>query len=197
MSHSHDHDHDHSHCNHDHSVVYNKVVKASHKVAAVLLRNAKTLALTFDQRQELPHDCPTTDGGSIVCHIDEPVEPGDRLVSNTNEWAVVQAAPEALFEVARGQNGYEAFIHIAGLEMWPLQLTELGARVVASHECMHMLEHFGLQFQQIEAPMLELSVPEIKHHDCCDHDHGHEHGHEHAHDGHDHSHCGHDHKHDH
>lgn len=198
-SHDHDHhghgDHDHSACGHHHEVVYNKVVKAKNKVASVLLRNAKTLALTFDERQELPHDCVATDGTALVCHVHEPVEAGDRLVSNTNLWAVVEAAPEALFKVRRGQTGYEAFIHVAGLEMWPVELTEEGAHVVASHECMHMLEHFGLQFEQIEAPMHELSVPEIKHDDCCGHDHGHDHGHEHSHD-HGHVHgpdCSHDH----
>ena len=54
MSADHSHDHDHEHgpdCGHNHDVVYNKVVKANHKVAAVLLRNAKTIELTFDERQ--------------------------------------------------------------------------------------------------------------------------------------------------
>jgi urease accessory protein len=189
MSHHHDHD-DHQHCDHHHhDVVYNKVVKANHKVASVLLRNAKTIELTFDQRQEIPHNVPTTDGAEIICHIEEPVEVGDKLVSNTNEWALVAAAPETLFHIARGQAGYEAFLHVAGLEMWPVELTDTGLHVVASHECMHMLEHFELQFTQLEAPMHELVPPELAH-NCCDHDHDHEHNHS------DHEHgpdCGHHH----
>lgn len=193
--HGHDHDHQHGHhCGHSHDVVYNKVVKANHKVASVLLRNAKTVALTFDQRQEVPHDCPTADGGQIICHVEEPVEVGDKLVSNTNEWAVISAAHETLFEVARGQQGYEAFLHVAGLEMWPVELTDTGLKVVASHECMHMLENFALEFTQVEGPMHEITVPEIKHHEGCGHDHSHDH-HGHAHgEGHVHGpDCGHDH----
>ncbi len=201
-SHNHDHDHDHDHphehgpdCGHNHAVVYNKVVKADHKVASVLLRKAKTIELTFDERQEVPHDVKATDGSTLICHLHDTVEVGDKLVSNTNEWAIVAAAAEELFEVARGQKGYEAFLHVAGLEFWPVQLTENGLRVVASHECMHMLEHFELKFDTVTAAMQEISVPEIKHHDCCDHDHGHDHGHAHDHPN-EHVHgpdCGHDH----
>ena len=64
---------------------------------------------------------------------------------------------------------------------------------------MHMLEHFELKFSTLTAPMLEIVVPELKHHDCCDHDHGHGHGHDHGHShahAHEHKHgpdCGHDH----
>lgn len=193
-SHDHDHDHDHQHgpdCGHNHAVVFNKVVKASQKVAAVLLRNAKTIELTFDQRQEVPHDVKATDGSALICHLHDTVEAGDKLVSNTNEWAVVAAASEELFEIQRGQPGFEAFLHVAGLAFWPVQMSENGAQVVASHECMHMLEHFGLKFSTLTGPMKEITVPELKNHDCCDHDHGHGHSH-----GHDHTHgpdCGHDH----
>ncbi|HEX4844240.1 MAG TPA: hypothetical protein VFV57_11255 [Limnobacter sp.] len=188
--HAHEHDHAHgAHCDHNHEVVYNKVVKANHKVASVLLRNAKVLSLTFDQRQELPHDVQATDGSTLICHVHDAVEVGDKLVSNTNQWAIVEAATEELFEVARGQTGYEEFLHVAGLNFWPVQLTDTGARVVASHECMHMLEHYGLKFSTLSAPMHEIVAPEIKHQDCCDHDHGHNHGHDHVH-GPD---CGHDH----
>lgn len=201
-SHNHDHDHDHDHphehgpdCGHNHAVVYNKVVKADHKVASVLLRNAKTIELTFDERQEVPHDVKATDGSALICHLHDTVEVGDKLVSNTNEWAIVAAAAEELFEVARGQKGFEEFLHVAGLEFWPVQLTENGLRVVASHECMHMLEHFELKFDTVTAAMREISVPEIKQHDCCDHDHGHDHSHAHDHSN-EHVHgpdCGHDH----
>lgn len=194
MSNDHDHHHEHHHthgpnCGHSHDVVYSKVVKASHKVASVLLRNAKTIELTFDQRQEVPHDCTATDSSHLICHIEESVEIGDKLVSNTNEWAIVAAATEDLFEIPREQTGYEAFLHIAGINFWPVELTDNGARVVASHECLHMLEHYALQYSTLSAPMHELTVPEIKHHECCDHDHdhGHHHGHQHGPD------CGHDH----
>lgn len=172
-------------CGHHHDVVYNKVVKANHTVATVLLRNAKTIELTFDQRQEVPHNTQATDGTHIVCHLDDTLEVGDKLVSNTNEWAIVAAAQEELFEIARGQQGFEEFLHVAGLNFWPVQLTEIGARIVASHECMHMLEHFELTFNLQTGPMHEIVVPEIKHHDCCDHDdhtpHAHTHSHAHQH----------------
>lgn len=193
-------------CNHHHDQpVYNKVVPAEQKVAQVLLKTAKHLELTFDQRQEIPHEVTCTDGSVIICHIEDPVEVGDRLISSSNEWAIVGAAAEELFEVSRSQAGFEQFLHIAGLKMWPLQLTDSGAQVVASHECMHLLEHLGLQFTNLTAPMVEIGIPEVKTHDCCDHDHdhGHSHGHDHSHShGHDHSHdhdhgnCGHDHSHD-
>ncbi|HEX4856473.1 MAG TPA: hypothetical protein VFV28_06640 [Limnobacter sp.] len=204
-SHDHDHNHDHDHhehdhaehqhgpdCGHNHAVVYNKVVKAAQKVASVLLRNAKTIELTFDQRQEVPHDVKATDGSTIICHLHDTVEVGDKLVSNTNEWVIVAAATEELFKVPRGQARFEEFLHVAGLAFWPVQLTDQNAHVVASHECMHMLEHFGLKFTTLIGPMHEITVPELKHHDCCDHDHhghGHSHSHEHQH-GPD---CGHDH----
>ncbi|WP_370261486.1 hypothetical protein [Limnobacter sp.] len=188
----HDHGHEHgSQCGHNHDVVYNKVVKAQHKVASVLLRNAKMLPLTFDQRQQMPHDVQASDGSTVICHIHDAVEVGDKLVSNTNQWAIVEAAPEELFEVARGQKGFEEFLHVAGLSFWPVQLNDAGARVVASHECMHMLEHFGLTFGTVTAPMHEIVAPDIKHHDCCGHDHSHDHHHDHGHHhGPD---CGHDH----
>ena len=199
--HSHDHDHHDRHhehgpdCGHNHDVVYNKVVKANHKVASVLLRNAKTIELTFDERQEVPHDVKATDGSALICHLHDTVEVGDKLVSNTNEWAIVAAAREELFEVTRGQKGFEEFLHVAGLNFWPVQLNDTGAQVVASHECMHMLEHFELKFSTLTAPMLEIVVPELKHHDCCDHEHAHGHDHGHAH-SHEHKHgpdCGHEH----
>jgi urease accessory protein len=199
-SHDHDHEHNHSHdhehehgpgCGHHHDVVYDKVVKASQKVASVLLRNAKTIELTFDQRQEVPHDVTANDGSRIVCHLHDTVEVGDKLVSNTNEWAIVAASEEELFEIHRGQDKFEEFLHVAGLAFWPVQLTAQGAQVVASHECMHMLEHFGLKFTSMTAAMKEISVPELKQLDCCDHDHGHSHSHDHGHKhGPD---CGHDH----
>lgn len=192
----HDHEHEHHHsieCGHHHDVVYNKVVKANHKVASVLLRHAKTLSLTFDQRQEVPHDAKAVDGSTLICHIHDALEVGDRLVSNTNEWAIVQAATEELFTVPRGQENFETFLHVAGLNFWPIQLTSEGAQVVASHECMHLLEHFKLEFGKTEAPMNEIVAPEIKHDECCDHDHGHGHSHRHDH-GHQHGpDCNHDH----
>lgn len=185
-----------SHCHHDHgdAIVFSKIVPVTQKVANVLLKNAKVLKLTFDQRQELPHELVAADGTKVVCHIEDPVEQGDKLISSNNDWAIIESAPEELFDIARTQPQFESFLHIAGLNMWPLQITEAGARVQASHECMHMLEHLDLSFEKLTAPLVELNVPEIKHHDCCDHDHGHEHHH------HEHQHgpdCGHDHGHSH
>lgn len=181
---SHDHEHDPD-CGHNHDVVYNKVVKASHKVASVLLRNAKTIELTFDERQDVPHNAKAVDGSTLICHVHDTVEVGDKLVSNTNEWAIVAAAQEELFEIQRDQKGFETFLHVAGLSFWPLQLTDNGARVIASHECMHMLEHFELKFSTLTDVMNEITVPETHHHDGCGHDHDHSHVH-----GPD---CGHDH----
>lgn len=190
-----------SHCHHDHgdAIVFNKIVPANQKVANVLLKNAKVLTLTFDQRQELPHELKADDGSTVICHIEDPVEAGDRLISQNNEWAIVASAAEDLFEIKREQQNFEPFLHIAGLNMWPVELTETGVRVLASHECMHMLEHYELAFEQVKLPLAELNVPEIKHHDCCGHDHDHDHGHAHKHDhSHEHGHdCSHDHGHDH
>ena len=170
--------------NHHHhgSAVFNKVVKAKQKVASVLMKNAKTIELTFDQRQELPHECVASDGTVVFCHIHDPVEVGDRLISENNEWALISAATEELFEISRRQAGFEQFLHVAGLSMWPLQLTEQGARVVASHDCIHMLEHFGLTAEVIQAPIEEIVVPELEHHAGCGHDHDHDHDHGHSHD---------------
>jgi urease accessory protein len=207
-SHEHDHDHNHNHghvhdhnCGHDHSQpVFNKVIPASQKVAKVLLASAKTVQLTFDQRQEIPHDVVATDGSKLICHVPDPVEVGDRLISSTNEWIIIAAAAEELFEVPRGQDAFEEFLHIAGLKMWPLELNPDGAAVVASHECMHLLEHLNLSYTQVNAPIVEIGIPEVKTHECCDHDHGHDHGHSHSHDhshDHDHTDCGHDHSGDH
>jgi urease accessory protein UreE len=161
---------------HNHPVVYNKIVKANHKVSSVLLRTAKIIELTFDERQEVPHNVKTTEGDTLICHLLDPVENGDKLVSNTNEWAIVAAAPEDLFEINREQKHFEEFLHVAGLNFWPIQLTNTGARVIASHECMHMLEHFKLKFCPLTGPLIEIVVPEIKDHDCQDHGHHHEHG---------------------
>lgn len=182
------------HHSHDGEAIFNKIVPASQKVANALLKNAKTLRLTFDQRQELPHDCKAEDGSLLICHIDEPVEPGDKLISTDNQWAIIEAAPEALFKVSREHKAFETFIHVAGLNMWPVELLDDGALVVASHECQHVIEHYGLAFTEVNAPITEINVPEIKHHDCCGHDH-HEHGHTHHNHDHDHKHgdCGHDH----
>ncbi|MDX1668581.1 MAG: hypothetical protein R3194_04130 [Limnobacter sp.] len=186
-----------SHCDHDHgdALVFTKIVPASQKVANVLLKHAKVLQLTFDQRQELPHEVKASDGTLVICHVDDPVEQGDKLISQANQWAIIESAPEELFQIDRKQTQFEAFLHIAGLNMWPVQLTEQGARVQASHECMHMLEHLELKFDTLTAPLVELNVPEVKHHDCCDHDHAHGHAHDHSH-AHHHD-CGHNHGHDH
>jgi urease accessory protein len=175
--HTHEHHHHDDHCDHTHDVMYNKVVKAHQKVASALLRNAKTIALTFDQRQEVPHTPHTTDGQHIACRIEDPIEVGDKLVSNTNEWVIVQAASEPLFHIAKGQPHYDTFLHIAGLAMWPVELTDSGLHVLASQECMHMVEHFGLEFSQLEGPMHEIVPPELEEHAHCGHDHEHhEHG---------------------
>lgn len=191
MAHDHHHDH-HEHHHHDHDgPVFNKVIKASQKVASVLLKNAKTIQLTFDQRQEVPHDCTATDGTTVVCHVEDPVEVGDRLISSSNDWLIVAAAPEELFRVPRQQANIEEFLHVAGLSMWPVQLLDDAVLLVASHDCMHMLEHFGLEYTETNGPIVEISVPEVKHHDGCGHDHHHDHNHGHGHDH------GHDHNHDH
>ncbi len=181
-SHHPEHDHDEAHNaekGHHHEVVYSKVVKSKHKVAAVLLNNAKTVELSFDERQEVPHEIKTTDGQTLVCHVDDVVEVGDRLVSNTNEWAIVAAAAEALFEVPRGQTHFEEFLYVTGLNFWPMQLTDTGARVVASHECLDMLEHFKLKFNDLTASIHEIGAPEVKHPDHGDHEHGPECNHSH------------------
>lgn len=188
MAHDHHHEHhDHSHHTHE-GPVFNKVIKSSQKVASVLLKNAKTVELTFDERQEVPHDCVAVDGTQLVCRIEDPVEVGDRLISSANDWLIVAAASEDLFQVPRQQANVEEFLHVAGLSMWPVQLLDDSILLVASHDCMHMLEHFGLSFTQTQGPIVEISVPEIKHDDCCGHDHGHDHDHAHHHDHHDHKH---------
>lgn len=184
-----------SHCHHDHAnqPVFNKIVPSVQKIANALLKDAKVLELTFDQRQEIPHDCVAQDGTKLICHVDEPVEAGDRLISTENQWVIIAAATEELFEVARNHSAFETFIHIAGLNMWPVELTNEGAKVIASHECQHMLEHYELSFKKINAPIFEINVPEVKQHDCCGHDHDHHEHHDHKHDNHDHGNCGHDH----
>ena len=96
-----------SHCHHNHedAIVFSKIVPVTQKVANVLLKNAKILQLTFDQRQELPHEVTATDGSKVICHIEDPVEQGDKLISADNHWALIESAPEELFEIT--------FIHLS------------------------------------------------------------------------------------
>lgn len=174
----------HNHPAHE-GPVFVKVVKAKKKVASALLKTSRTLELTFDQRQEVPHDCLATDGSPVVCHVHDPVEVGDRLISEDNQWVLIAAAPEELFEIARNQANFDEFLHVAGLCMWPVQLTAQAARVVASQDCLHMLAHFKLDHAALTAPMQEISVPELPQNACCDHpDHDHGHGHDHSHHNH-------------
>ncbi|NJM32674.1 MAG: hypothetical protein HC848_07250 [Limnobacter sp.] len=161
------------HENHTEGSVFNKAIPASKRVAQALLSHAKTVALTFDERQALPHSLTATDGSTLACHVHDAVEVGDKLLSPNNDWAIVQAKPEELLCVQRGQVRFEEMVHVAGLQSWPVQLTSQAALLIASHECQHFLEHYGLSFTTTTAPFVEISVPELAHHECCDHDHTH------------------------
>jgi urease accessory protein len=179
-------------------IVFNRVVKAEHTVANTLLRHALELPLSFDERQAVPTQCTASNGSTVHCAIEDPIEIGDRLVSNTNTWAVVCAAPEELLRVPLGQPRLPELMYLAGHHCWPVQLMADAVHLIASLECQEQLKALGLHFDTLNAPLHELALPTHAHeHEHDDHDHS-QCGHHHGHDQHDHSHgqCNHPHHHD-
>ncbi len=170
--------------------VFNQCIKAQHKVAKVLLENADRIALTFDERQTPPAQITTSKGQTVYLDFEDALEVGDRLVSTNNQWLIVEAAPEELFFITKGQAHLDEFLHVAGIELWPVQFLETEVATPASHECLHMLEHFGLQHRTAHAPFSEFLVPDVEVHACNNPEHQHHHHHD---DGH--HDCGHDHHH--
>ena len=196
-----------------------KFIPQGQGLAAVLLRRAPALSLSFAQRQHLPAEA--TDANSRTLTLALPagstLQAGDALLAEDGSLAVVQAAPEPLWRVSPcPEHGSPA-----DLLRTAYRLGQQGVAVAleADHLLVqpdaalgHTLGHWDMVVAEVTQGFAPDMTPA-----ACGHDHGHDHGHVHgpgcghdhhdhshdAHHGHDHDHgnvhgpgCGHDHSHD-
>lgn len=192
----HDHAHDHAHghaCGHDHhhgsdDLVFTRLVANHIKIAAVLLKDAPSLSLTYAQRQHPPHEITLSDGRQAFLHLDESLQAGDRLVAEVNRWAVVQAAAEPLLELTGSSEAL--LIGCVRLTQANEPVMVTGEQVVArdSDAVRRLVQGLGLHARALQGPFTPLETDRRKVHTCDhpDHHHGHEHGHGHHHHHHHH-----------
>lgn len=192
-----------------------KFIPQGQGLAAVLLRRAPALALSWAQRQHLPTQATDANGRTLTLALAEgsTLNVGDALLAEDGSLAVVRAAPELLWRVSPcPEHG-----HPADLLRTAYRLGQQGVAVAmeADHLLVqpdaalgHTLGHWDMVIAEVTQGFAPDVTPAACGHD---HDHGHVHGpgcgHEHhghthqAHDHHDHGHvhgpgCGHDHSHD-
>lgn len=193
-----------------------KFIPQGQGLAAVLLRRAPALALSFAQRQHLPAEATDANGRVLTLALPEGsrLQAGDALLAEDGSLAVVQAAPEALWRISPCPEHGSA----ADLLRTAYRLGQQGVAVAmeADHLLVqpdtalgHTLGHWDMVMSEVTQGFAPDVTPAACGHDH-EHDHGHVHGpgcghdhHGHAPDAHDHDHghvhgpgCGHDHGHD-
>lgn len=186
-----------------------KFIPQGQGLAAVLLRRAPALALSFAQRQQLPAEAQDANGRILTLALPAGsiLQSGDALLVEDGSLAVVQAAPQPLWRVSPCPEHGSA----ADLLRTAYRLGQQGVAVAfeADHllvlpdaELGHTLGHWDM----VTTEVTQGFAPDVTPPACTHHDHGHGHvhgpgcGHDHHH-AHDHGHvhgpgCGHDHRHD-
>jgi urease accessory protein len=169
-----------------------KFIPQGQGLAAVLLRRAPALALSWAQRQHLPAQVTDANGRTLTLALAEgsTLKVGDALLAEDGSLAVVQAAPELLWRVSPcpehgsptdllrtayrlGQQGVAVAMEADHLLVQPV--AALG----------HTLSHWDMVIAEVKQGFAPDVTPA-----ACGHDHGHDHGHVHG-PG-----CGHEHSHD-
>lgn len=179
----HDHHHHEEHHHHDSDWVFSKVVKAHNKVAQVLLKNAPNVVLSYEQRQNPPHEVALSNGEKGYLHIHDLLNVGDRLVAPVNQWAIVQAAVEPVLELSGPIEGLIAAALTLGEHHEPVMQLDGKLMVLPNDTSKEIAEALHLTVSATEAAFSPIVVYLHDHHHCDNPDHNHAHG-----DA-----CGHDH----
>ena len=206
MSHDHHHNHDHAHgdCGHEHAhnhsehdMVFTRIVANHIKIAGVLLKDAPTLVLNYEQRQAPPHEVSLSNGQQAFLHLEESLQAGDRLVAEVNRWAIVTPAVETLLKLSGPANAQmKACVRLGQLNQ-AVMVSDEHLCTLDNETTRRVASQLELQATVVQEAFTPVEADRRPVHTCNDpsHNHGHAHAHN---DGHAHGdHHGQDHEHKH
>lgn len=172
-----------------------KLLPPQSRPATILLKRAKHLALTHAQRQALPDHLDTAAGHvHHALHGHRALEVGDVLLDVQGNFWLVDAAPEALWQVRGPLSRLMQAAWLLGQDHRRAAVADEALLIPVEEALAPWLATLGLSTTVIHAPFTPLIaqplVPEPVHaHDCgCGHDYHHHHNHDHHHHHHDHDH---------
>lgn len=172
---------EHHHWDNLHELVFKRVIPKHNQIAAVLLKNALHIPLTYAQRQTPPHHVSLPEGSSAHLHIHEAVHVGDRLLAEVNQWAIVQAAVEPVLEVSGDTAKRLALCFEFGVKNWPIMLDNETIYVLNQTETQQYVQSQGLNTQACELAFTPIEPPRNTGHRCNHPEHQHDHNCDHHH----------------